>query len=263
MDNGQRFRRKAEKFETLEQQQYRKKVKYRAFYIFLGVSFTAAFFIVCFTVFFRINNIKTEGNSRYSDAVLADALGINAGESLYSFSADAIANNIVRTLPYIKEISITRVLPSNVVVKVTEENPTFYYQSNGQTYLLSDSLVVVEREPEEDCSALVKLNAAGIKRCITGEQATFVDSKLSGILIEIYKCLGRYELLPYLNSITAETRFDIQFRIKDRFDVYLGSSENLDVKIRFLVGILGYLYEDDTGKINISNAKEATYSPYK
>jgi len=60
-----------------------------------------------------------------------------------------------------------------------------------------------------------------------------------------------------VQSIDMTSRFDIKLDYEGRFEVYLASSDNMDIKIRFLAGIIEKLKPDDSGYINLSNHREA------
>ena len=72
------------------------------------------------TVFFRVEVVSVEGNHRYSREEIVEVAGIGQGDNLYAWNKFRVAERLLQTLPYIGEVSIRRVLPSTVVVTVSE-----------------------------------------------------------------------------------------------------------------------------------------------
>ena len=61
-----------------------------------------------------------EGNHRYSREEIVEVAGIGQGDNLYAWNKFRVAERLLQTLPYIGEVSIRRVLPSTVVITVSE-----------------------------------------------------------------------------------------------------------------------------------------------
>ena len=72
------------------------------------------------TVFFRVEVVSVEGNQRYTREEIAEVAGIQQGDNLYAWNKFQVAERLLQTLPYIGEVSIRRVLPSTVVITVSE-----------------------------------------------------------------------------------------------------------------------------------------------
>ena len=72
------------------------------------------------TVFFRVEVVSVEGNHRYSREEIVEVAGIGQGDNLYAWNKFQVAERLLQTLPYIGEVSIRRVLPSTVVITVSE-----------------------------------------------------------------------------------------------------------------------------------------------
>ena len=72
------------------------------------------------TVFFRVEVISVSGSQRYTQEDIIAASGIEMGDNLYALNKVRIGRNIRTLLPYIGELSITRPLPSTIVIRVTE-----------------------------------------------------------------------------------------------------------------------------------------------
>ena len=68
----------------------------------------------------RVETISVSGNRRYTEEDIIVASGIELGDNLYALNKVRIGRNIRTLLPYIGELSITRSLPSTIVIRVVE-----------------------------------------------------------------------------------------------------------------------------------------------
>ncbi len=263
MDTKQKFRRKNAKFESLELQQKKKRTRRIIFYAVMLISFTAVFLVLWFFVFFKVKDIEIVGNTRYSDAEIRAVVGIAEGDNLYASSENDVETRLTEKLPYIRTVTLKRKLPSTVVITLEEEQAVMFSRLYGDTYLISENLTVLERSNGGDLSGMVEVSAGEIRRCFAGENLVYTDSRMAWVVKQLYTELKEYGLIDKVNSFSIENRFDISIRYDDRLDIYFGSIDDINIKVRFLIGIMGHLYEDEKGKLDISNIKEASFSRYQ
>ena len=72
------------------------------------------------TVFFQLEQVEVQGNSRYTVQEVENASGLQKGDNLYRLNKHQISNDILQKLPYVEELSIVRRLPSTIVITVKE-----------------------------------------------------------------------------------------------------------------------------------------------
>ncbi|WP_215655456.1 FtsQ-type POTRA domain-containing protein [Pseudoflavonifractor sp. MCC625] len=87
-------------------------------------------------VFFRVNEIVVVGETRYSEAEIIAATGVEQGENLFQLNKFDMAHKVLTQLPYVDEITISRKLPDTLVLKVTESTPVAVLESGGNWWLL-------------------------------------------------------------------------------------------------------------------------------
>lgn len=255
----QRFVRKNTAMFDAQRRQEKKRSRRTVFYVFLFIFVSLIFLAVCAAVFLKIETVNINGNTRYSYEEIRELVNINEGENIYSFDAEENEEAILRSLPYIGSVEIKRDLPTTVEINIVEETPYFAAAIAGDTYLLSSSLKVLERVSEDITAStdltILKLN--NVRRCIVGEYIEFVDTRTLDAIIDLYKCFKSNYIDDKILSVDVRSRFDIYLNYENRFSVYVGDMEDINVKIRFLVGIIDELYDNSTGTIDISDPREA------
>ena len=255
----QKFIRKNQALFDAQRRQEKKRTRRAVFYILLFIAVSLVFTGVCFAVFLNVETIQVNGNEKYSYEEIVALIPIESGDNIYSFSAGEAERAIMRALPYVGSVDISRDLPKTLVVDITEEKSFYAADLAGETYILSAGLKVLEKtdlRPEK--TGLVVLQLSNVRRCVVGESIQFVDNRTFDTVIELYDCFKANFIDDDVTSLDVRSRFDIYVGYQKRFDVYVGDMANIDIKIRFLVGIIAELYDTDRGTIDVSNHTEAS-----
>lgn len=96
-------------------------------------------------VFFRVDTVLVTGNSRYSEAEIIQAAGVQQGDNLYGLNKNRIVDQILTQLPYIDEIAISRRPPDTLVIDIRESSIMAVIRSGGEYCLLDARCKVLER----------------------------------------------------------------------------------------------------------------------
>ena len=244
--------------DELRSRQDKKRHRRAVFYIFLFLGATLIFLSVCFFLFFRISEIQLVGNEIYTEEQILEQIPFSVGENLFSFRAEEVENELHKALPFIGEVEIKLSLPSVVTVEISERRMELSLAVGEEAYLLSGDLQVLERIGGGDITdGVAHLKTGAVERCIVGEKVTFSDARTASDLEELYRCLSANGIMGQIRSIDMTSRFDITIDYDGRFSVYLADIDNMDIKIRFLVGIIDQLSSFDRGFIDLSDYHEA------
>jgi len=256
----QRFIRKNQALFDAQRRQEKKRTRRTVFYVLLFVAVSLIFVGVCFAVFLNVETIEVNGNEKYTYEEIVSMIPVELGDNIFSFKAGETEENIKYALPYVGTVNISRDLPKTVVVDIEEEKAYYAADLAGDTYLLSAGLKVLERTkgvPAEK-TGLTVLKVSNVRRCIVGETMLFVDGRTSDAISELNNVFRKNFIDDDITELDIRSRFDIYFNYQGRFEVYMGDMQNCDIKIRFLVGIIGELYDNDRGTIDVSNHTEAS-----
>ncbi len=223
------------------------------------VFISLVFLAVCAAVFLKVEDFRVNGAEHYSYEQIVELLPIEKGSNIYSFNGNDIEAKIEETLPYVQNVEIKRDLPTTVEVNVVEEIPFYAADVAGETYIMSPDLKVLEKIYNNDeIPEITKLKLNNVRKCIVGSQVEFVDKRTLDAVITLYENFESNFIKEKIKSVDMRSRFDIYIDYENRFEVYLGDIENLDMKIRFLAGIIDQLDDNAKGKINVSNHQEAS-----
>ena len=239
--------------------QEKKRNRRSMFYVFLFLFVSFVFLAVCVTVFLNVKTIKVNGNERYTYDEIISLAPITIGENIFAFDKDDVESAIAHSLPYVGTVEIKRDLPSTVEINIIEETPCFAAELAGDTYILSSKLKVLERlkDTKTDSTGLSKLSLNNVKTCVVGDSIEFVNNRTFDAVISLCENFAENGIFDKIRGVDVHSRFDIYIYYEDRYKVYIGDTENIDIKIRFLVEIIEELEPGSKGTIDVSNPREA------
>lgn len=236
------------------------------------------------TVFFRVETVTVTGNRRYTQEEIVAASGIQPGANLYSLNKVRIDHNLRTTLPYIGNLTINRVLPSTIVIAVTEweavaqvavpepEQAAAYREAAGDSavstaqepWLISVKGKLLEPAPADSTAITV----TGLTS-LAPQAGSFLDAPeaeqtrleaLTGLL----EILELREILQEISSIRLESTY-LVVRYAGRFDVKMKLNADFDYDVRLMQSVRQQVElqegEDAAGSIDLTQERYgAVYS---
>ena len=189
-------------------------------------------------VFFRVDAVVVEGNSRYTTQEIVAATGIEQGENMFLLNKFEIIDQLEEELTYLDTVVIRRSLPSTIKITVTECSvaATVWDEGTQEWWLMSAGGKLLERGAQSGAGVTVtgltflfpnigtdlavgeeqRLHLAALKQLLTAlesremlAQAEKIDLTLSGTVTMEYA--GRLEVKMKLSS-----DFDYQVRVLEK-----------------------------------------------
>ena len=222
---------------------FRKIRKYLFHYILLAAFCLAILFVMCYTVFFKLDKIQVNGCSVYSQAQIIDEIGAQKGESLFKVNISNAEKLLVGKLPYVRSVKISRQFPTTLKVDVQEEKVMgAVYTSEGFAILSTtgkvlETKVLALREGIPRIVGLVGLTYE------TGGYLRKSDTK-DGELLDQIKVLQEVQKQLAANQLTDITYYDvgdilnIEVMLEDKLLLKLGSASEMDYKLEFISKVL-------------------------
>ena len=96
-------------------------------------------------VFFRVDEVTVDGESKYTAEEIIAASGIEQGDNLFLISPVQTGRKIASVLPYVDNVNVRRALPDGVVITVTECMPAAVIQGNGSWWIIDAKGKVLEQ----------------------------------------------------------------------------------------------------------------------
>ena len=140
--------------------------------------------------FFTIKSISVEGAYSVSNEVVLETSGIKEGENLFDFKAKT-AENLIKTIPVVKNVSVVRQYPDKVKIIITQRVPFVTIYTGNLYYSLDDEgMVLSETEKINDSDSIVLSGVSDVQPVVS--QVYDINSNVN--------ILTAYELSSWLRS---------------------------------------------------------------
>lgn len=236
-------------------------------YKLFSVAIIIVALIVGMTVFFKISKIRVEGCSINTESMVTQAAGAEIGENLFMINKAEMANKILTSLPYVRQVVLQRELPDTLVIKITECSAVAAIESDYSDYWLIDETgKLLQKLDVKDTGGLPLVAGVKVKSPTAGDILSFSDEEREKEqqLKDLLAALKSKGLTADLTEIELETSYAVGFKLSGKYRVLLGTTENLDYKLEYLEAVLPKLPEGATGEIDLSdlvNGNEAHFIP--
>ena len=227
-----------------------KKNKMKLTIISLILLLALFFIMISQTKMFNVKKITVEGNQEVSKDKLILASGIVMGESIFKLDIKNAKENLLLH-PYISGVEIKRKLPSKIVIKIVErEEIATINHLESYVYIGIDGLVLDILNEKKD-NKVPLINGLDIEYPSIGSKIIYKkkDKKQSDEIESFIEKCSKKELKAKINSIIFNKN-DINFILYSGVNVAIGTLDNIDYKLKFL---LETLKDIEQKKINIKN----------
>lgn len=234
---------------------------------FIGGFFS--FVLICaavfaaITIFFKVDEITIEGESRYSQEEIIAASGVEIGEHMMLINQSEIAHNIQSKLNYIGEVSVARSFPDILVIKVNDSTAAAYIKLSGSYWLIDINCKILEKVDPDALGSAAEVT--GISPVSPAEgyimTAKGNESNKVAYLSEILTYATSQGIMGGIISIDMSNVTNVQFNYMDRFDVKLGANSEVEYKFQMLTGVIEELGENVQGVIDLSNTSKISFYP--
>lgn len=174
--------------------------RFRLIYKILSIILVIAAILVACVAFFRVNRIETTGNAHYTSEEIIEASGIQIGENLMTLPTSKIASSIRTQLPYIEGVSIQRILPDGVLLKVTERAAAASVDSAEGRWLISAQGKLLETATEN--TQVLAISGLSVLAPYAGGMVQVAEEH-SNTLNYVLELLSELENHGILNQCTA------------------------------------------------------------
>ena len=238
--------------------------------------------MMCLSMFFRVEKVVVSGAEKYSAYSVMEASGISEGDSLLSIRDASISGRIISALPYVKEVRVGIKLPGTVNIQIEELDMTYAIQANDSSWWLiaADGRVIeqIETSAASGYTQILGLQVDGPRadqkvqaaedRKESNEETQNTTADQSGMTLPTVDQITGAEKLDVVLTILAELENNgvigriiyldvsnlnnIIMEYGQRFDIVLGTSENLSYKIAYMAQAIAQLPEYETGELDVS-----------
>lgn len=201
---------------------------------FLIMTVVAAFLAV--TIFFKIDTIEVTATEHYTQDELISASGIEIGDNLFKFRTSAIEKKLLEKYPYLGSVSVTRSLPSALVIKAVDSVPAAAVTLASGGYCLIDENGKLLEQILTIPEGMPTVTGITVNDMVAGQYLD--NNSKSEILVSITKELKEKDIIANVDFINVSCLTDVRLGYMGRLDVRLGQADKLKEKVQMMVHIV-------------------------
>ena len=233
-----------------------KRGRFGFLYKLLSVLAICVVIVVALTLFFRVDTITITGEDRYSQSEIIEATGLRAGDNLFLLNKYAIAEDLLKKLPYIAQVRINRILPDTLTIDVTESDAVLAVVQEGSAWLVSPEGKIVEQRAASAADDLAKIDGCEL---LAPSVATPIALSTDRViqqesLLALMKALDEIGMISQVQSIHLDDLTVLSMDYAQRFRVEMPYGADYPYKLRTLQMILdsGKIESNETGTIRMT-----------
>lgn len=221
------------------------------------------FWILSFTIFFKIENIIVEGDMPYpEEVILAQAESeICIGQNLLSRSSKKVTESL-SGLPYIESATIKRKLPSTARIVIKRVTEAYCIVSEEGLYtVISDKGKIIEIDTFEVHEGVMQIKGIEVEGKAVGEHLESGKGTGYGSLTTITNAIAENNF-ENITLIDVTNPQELRVMYTDRIEIFLGTEENVDYKLKFAKTVIeSNLTPDEVGIIDTSIDSKVIFRP--
>ncbi len=230
---------------------YKRRLKRILFYGVTLLAIISIGVLLSLTVFFKIESISVEGETRYDSAKIIEASMIQEGENFFLCNTSTGEQKIWKDFPYIESVRIEKKLFNRIVISVQEAVPSYVIESSGSYVLLSESGKIIDISNKKQADVPIIMGAKLAEPALSAS-VKYQDDNVEGYLEEILTAAQEYKI-GELKVIDITSLAGISVETKEGFHIILGSPESISYKMMTAHKIMKKdVPEGDTGTLDVS-----------
>lgn len=206
-------------------------------------------------IFFRVHTVEVQGNMIYSADQVVTASGVESGDNLLMVNRAAVAGRIKAMMPYVRDVSVSPMLPDTVVIRVKESDIAVLVQSDiGADWYINADGRVMGSSVEGFRGQVVKLQGVTLTAPKAGEQAVPAEGQAESLnaALQVIRQMEGTGIIGQITAMDAEKSFDLILFCDERLEIMLGGTEDLEYKLQYLQVILDDLEDYQMGTIDLT-----------
>lgn len=228
----------------------------------IALAVVSAVIYLFLTRLFVVETVIVDGTDTYSYLEICTTADIKTGSVIFFANEKAVNSALTAKFPYIRKAELEKQYPSTVNIVITEEVPRYYIEYDGEYFVITDEMKVLEKYTDKE-RMLVRFKnikpvyIPDLYKAIVSYKLDFISDKDTRHVREVLKTLSEWENFDRITSLDMTNRFNIRMVYDERITVRFGNKSDLDDKIRFASGIISKYSDGAYGTIIVDSTEEA------
>lgn len=209
-------------------------------YYALAIIFSSVIILIlCMTCFFNYTaqNVKINGVTLYTNEQILVIGGVSERANLVRTDTDIIEKRLTENLVYIDDVTVKKKYPSGLEINVTEAKKAADIEYNGKYYVLSKSGKILEAANDKRSKGIMLIKGVDLKSVTPGDQLEATDVMKTKIITNFVQLTDELKF-EKIKEVDLSDRTNITFNYDGRIKVYIGSSVDMDYKLKYIKAVI-------------------------
>ena len=196
--------------------------------------------VVCFLMspIFNVKNIVVTGNSKLTTDEIISLSGIETDKNAFRMSM-GVAEKRIKENPYVASVNVSRKLPSEISIEVTERVATYILEFvNGYVLINNQGYMLEISETKGELPIISGVNTP-VEEYKAGNRLGKEDLQKLETVLKIMESLNSYGLAEFVTGFNIADKGNyILYMDGEGKIVYLGNASNINTRIMYLKEIV-------------------------
>ncbi len=189
---------------------------------------------------FEIRTVLVEGNNRLTAEEIGEAAHVPLGTNMFCVRMGDIEKR-VEEMPYVKSAEVSRRLLDKVRIRIEERQEAAAVKlSEGYAVIDDGGRVLRLTLDEED---MLILSGVSVQSAIVGQDVQMEEGQSADSFFDMLTKLCAACLLEDISAISIPSSIDVQLKTRGGMEIYLGSMEDIEYKLKLVGRILHGEYD--------------------
>lgn len=213
------------------------------------------------TPVFHIRNITVTGNGYLTAEQVTEAAELEVGNNIFTFRTSKKEEKIA-SLPFVNTVNITRELPDQVFINITECKPMAEILCGESLYLVVDKTgKILDSTNDWQKYGVPVMEGIGVTQFEVGKAIETESPYAVASMLKIAEELTKNEMTEQLEKIALKDE-KIYLHFQNGCIAEIGSDPNYARQIVYFKESLRHLSEGQTGLLTFTNNGEVSFSPF-
>lgn len=215
--------------------------------------------------FFKITKVECEGEKILSKAQIIKKSEVAAGQNIFSISMSK-AEERIKELSYVGEVSVKRVFPSTVKITVKECTPRAYIAYGKKFVLIDYNGKILEMPKSNDKYKVMTVKGVKITAPAVGEYIKNESDERVKYCTQILKILEENKMIKNVKELDLTRITGVKINYGNRIYANCGAYDGYD-NFKYKLSVLSHLIESEISeyeKVEVDlTADETIVRPYE
>lgn len=246
-----------------KQKRIRKKKIRKAILTLGAVSVAVCVCVVLMIAFvFNVGNIAIKGDSKYPISMIVEKSGVAEGDALFLINSDKVKSGIEKSLPYIKNVSVTKKFPDTIIIEVEPAKEMGAVASGGGYIIIDSECKVLSKGASVMNASTSNITGISVKGATEGELIELDSEKTRDALSAVLSAIEKSGI-ELITEINVKNTKNIKLTYDERITLLVGSVDDIDNKLGRAKHVVKAEDENNvhvTGEVDLRDDKRVIFT---